>query len=206
MRTQLYCLTLYVQYMLRYIDEGPPFKRNRHNWWIGMLLLGLLYSSLLTIILRNCPVGIKNLKGQSHEFFDPLFFSQSIPTRTLIHRLKPFSISLRIRRANRFESPSSSYYLHFLVTMCMWCLPTVFICFCHGFPRKGMRAINRFRKDSRGVIRFPQSHWDQGIRFRGLIETEGSDPMVSLKPGKLILRSYWDRRIWTLRSNTLANT
>jgi hypothetical protein len=56
----------------------------------------------------------------------------------------------------------------------------VFICFCYGFHLKGMRVNNRFCKDSLGIVRFTRSHWDCGIRSCGLIETAGSDPVVSI--------------------------
>jgi hypothetical protein len=49
----------------------------------------------------------------------------------------------------------------------------------------------------------PRSHWDIGIfytnvhngnRSRGLLETAGINPAVSLKPQELILWSHWNRR------------
>jgi hypothetical protein len=49
------------------------------------------------------------LKGQLHEIFDLWFFHQSTPPRALTHRLKPFRIWLRIRRANRFESRENRF-------------------------------------------------------------------------------------------------
>jgi hypothetical protein len=46
-----------------------------------------------------------SLKGQCHEILD----SQSTAYRSLINRLKPFRIWLRIRRDNRFESRQNRF-------------------------------------------------------------------------------------------------
>jgi hypothetical protein len=54
---------------------------------------------------------------------------------------------------------------------------------------------------------FPRSHWDHGIRSRGLIETAEyltkmlmSNPAVSMRPRNPILRSHWYRGIRTLQT------
>jgi hypothetical protein len=70
----------------------------------------------------------------------------------------------------------------------------------YGFPLKGMRTNIRFCKDSHGVIKFPRSHWDRGIRFRGLIETAGTDSAVSLRPPD----PTW--KVMRLRQWTTENT
>jgi hypothetical protein len=54
-----------------------------------------------------------------------------------------------------------------------------------------MRANNRFCKGFPGVIRFQRSQLHHRIQSHSLIETLGSDPAVSLKPGDLILRFQW---------------
>jgi hypothetical protein len=51
-----------------------------------------------------------NLKEQWQEIFDPRFFSLSTPHRSLINRLKPFRIRLRIRRDNSFASRQNRFY------------------------------------------------------------------------------------------------
>jgi hypothetical protein len=40
--------------------------------------------------------------------------------------------------------------------------------------------------------RYPQSHWDRGIGFCGLIETAGFESAVSLRPRDSNSRSHWD--------------
>jgi hypothetical protein len=143
--------------------------------------------------LEDISYGNVSLKGQCHEIFGPQFFfyHQSTPHRTLLHRLKPFRIWIRIRRNNRFEnrqnriprsqwdsgirlaSQSSALIFTFYstVTICMWRLLTYL--FLLWFFLKEIRANNCVNKDSCGVIRFPRSHRDRVIRSRGLIVTWG---------------------------------
>jgi hypothetical protein len=131
-----------------------------------------------------------SLKGQCHKIFYPWFFLIDQPL--LIHRLMPFCIWLHICRDNLLKNHQNQIlrsqwdcgirlffqslpkiFLFPNNSICMWCLPTVFICFCYGFPLKGMRVYNRFCKDACDFIRFLQSHWDCGTRSRSLIETVG---------------------------------
>jgi hypothetical protein len=60
-----------------------------------------------------------------------------------------------------------------------------YLFFCYGFPLKGMRANNRFHKESHGIIK---------------IFT------VSLKPQDPILRSHWHCGIWSRGFNDTAES
>jgi hypothetical protein len=66
----------------------------------------------------------------------------------------------------------------------------LFICFCYGFPLMGIRSINRFRQDYRGVIRFPRSHWDLGIGFHGFNDTAESASVVSCETEESYTKTF----------------
>jgi hypothetical protein len=116
------------------------------------------------------------LKGQYHDILSLGFFHQSITPRALILGLKPVRIWLRILRETQFENFQNripgSHRVRGIRLLCqssalififssMWCY--LIICFCYGFPLKGIRAKDLLREESHGVIRFPLSLWDRGI-------------------------------------------
>jgi hypothetical protein len=68
-----------------------------------------LHSTTTVALVKEIFPSIKiHYQNQRHEIIDPRFFHQTIPTRALIHGLKPFRIWLRIRRENRNNRLQSS--------------------------------------------------------------------------------------------------
>jgi hypothetical protein len=144
-------------------------SRASGTWLISFLNTGNL----------NCNL----VQGTRDKSFDPRFFHQTIASRALIHRLKPFRIWLWIRGENWFGSwqnrlPGSQWDIkgELLCTssplIFMFSSNYLYVMFTYVFlwsPLKGMTVNNR-------------SHWNNKSRFCGCIETAESYSVVLLKP------------------------
>jgi hypothetical protein len=81
---------------------GPPAVNNslQYNRFHVEFLMIKVYAVIQKTINRFGTV-VGTSRGSVTRFFDPRILYQTIPSRALIHGLKPFRIWLRIRRENR---------------------------------------------------------------------------------------------------------
>jgi hypothetical protein len=84
------CGTLKISPLVKFSPKNLREKAAMisHEWWTFEVFRNVIYPHI-------------SLMGQCQEIFDPRFFHQTIPFRTVIHGLKPFRIWIRIRRENR---------------------------------------------------------------------------------------------------------
>jgi hypothetical protein len=117
-------ITVWIDYCMDVPLRWAIFKQKKG---FATIFLDLIYCSMGsyqpptrdTGPLRNNICSLQTtgmyLKGQSHEIFDPRFFSSNNPHyRALIHGLKPFRIWLRIHRENRVRNRQNcTFFLEF---------------------------------------------------------------------------------------------
>jgi hypothetical protein len=165
-------------------------KKVKNHW---RLICRLLTMTMQNTLKKSC---INNLlKVQRQRFLTLGFFiKQSPPPRALIHGLKPFRIWLRILRENRSrgvnDTVGSDCFCQSSPLIFTFSSNYMYVMFTYVFlfPFKGnvfSRMIPRCHKESRGVI-------DRGIWSRGIIDTKGSEPPMSMTPLNPLPLSQWD--------------